>query len=472
MNCKLFVYASIIFSFTALSCEKDPAVYTSKDARLQFSTDTLRFDTVFSSIGSATRRILVYNPYNKSLKISSIKLGGGSNSFFKLNIDGTESAQVQNIEIYPKDSLYIFVQVLVNPSNQNNPVSILDSISFETNGSLQNITLQAIGQNVHLLKKVHLTQNTEWINDKPYLIYDTLFVNSGNSLTIDPGVKIYMHRNATIMAKGSVKMKGTLSNNISIQGDRTEKFYQNISGQWNTISLQSTNNEILYTSIINGSTAIQLGTPNQTSSPDLYIANSKIINHSNSAIYAFNANIEAKNLILANCGYYLLNILLGGTCNFNQCTFYNQGVYAVSRTSPSVYLSDTYSGQTGSFPSVNFYNSIIWGYLDKEFSYSSTNNTNVPFFFDYCILRMPSGYSFSDQQHYGQIWNTNPKLTLESQNQDTLSIAKWNYGLDTLSVAKDKGKLQYAKLVPLDFYDSSRLLDNGPDLGAIERKEE
>ncbi len=472
MSYKFVVYTLIISSITALSCEKDPAIYSSKDARLLFSTDTLKFDTVFSSVGSATHRILVYNQYNKTLRISSIKLAGGSNSFFKLNIDGTESTQVQDIEIYPKDSLYIFVQITVNPSNQNNPVSISDSISFETNGSVQNITLQAIGQDVHLLKKTHLSQNTEWINDKPYLIYDTLFVDSKNTLTIDPGVKIYMHRNATIMANGPVKMMGTLNNRISIQGDRTEKFYQNIAGQWNKICLQSNSNEIHYSSIINGTIAIQLGNSEQASSPDLYITNSKIINQSNSGIYAFNSNIKAENLVLANCGCYLLNTSLGGTCTFNQCTFYNQGVYAVSRTSPSIYLSDSYAGKTGNFPNVSFYNSIIWGYLEKEFDYSASNISNAAYYFDYCILRMPSGFNFNDTQHFGQIWNSNPKLKLESQNQDTLAINKWNYGLDTLSIAKDKGKIQYANLIPFDFYGLSRLSDNQPDLGAIERKEE
>ena len=95
-----------------------------------FSTDTVTFDTVFTTIGSATLSFKVYNRSNRPLVISSIDLAGGDASFFRLNIDGEPKRRLSNVEIPPDDSLFIFIAVTVDPTNVNNPVVIKDSIIF------------------------------------------------------------------------------------------------------------------------------------------------------------------------------------------------------------------------------------------------------------------------------------------------------------------------------------------------------
>jgi hypothetical protein len=50
-------------------------------------------------------------------------------------------------------------------------------------------------------------------------------------------------------------------------------------------------------------------------------------------------------------------------------------------------------------------------------------------------------------------------------------FVKYNYELDTLSPAKDAGKAAIGRLVPTDLKGRDRLLDQGPDLGALERQE-
>ena len=84
---KLLVFLSILFFVVVISCEKDE-LNTSPTASLHFSSDTILFDTVFTTIGSATQYFTVKNPYNESIRISSIRLAGGSNSSYRLNIDG------------------------------------------------------------------------------------------------------------------------------------------------------------------------------------------------------------------------------------------------------------------------------------------------------------------------------------------------------------------------------------------------
>ena len=106
---------------------------------LAFSQDTLSFDTVFTSIGSATAKIKVYNPNKEALKISSIVLANAANSGFKVNVDGEKGTQFSDIEIQGKDSMHIFVEVKINPLDRDNPVLMKDSLVFITNGVKQDI---------------------------------------------------------------------------------------------------------------------------------------------------------------------------------------------------------------------------------------------------------------------------------------------------------------------------------------------
>ena len=46
----------------------------SGDAMLEFSTDTLRFDTVFTELGSATRSFRVRNNNDLAVRISNVRL--------------------------------------------------------------------------------------------------------------------------------------------------------------------------------------------------------------------------------------------------------------------------------------------------------------------------------------------------------------------------------------------------------------
>ena len=124
----------LFFNLLFTSCKKevfndDPA------ARLQFSVDTLYFDTVFTSLGSVTKRFLVYNRGDQAVKVGKISLAGGSNSPYRLNIDGIPGDIAANVEIEANDSIYIFAEVTIDPNNQLNPFVVHDSVRFELNGN-------------------------------------------------------------------------------------------------------------------------------------------------------------------------------------------------------------------------------------------------------------------------------------------------------------------------------------------------
>ena len=57
----VWVLSLIAGLFLLESCQSDDGFITDSSAKLEFSVDTLRFDTVFTELGSATRFIRVYN---------------------------------------------------------------------------------------------------------------------------------------------------------------------------------------------------------------------------------------------------------------------------------------------------------------------------------------------------------------------------------------------------------------------------
>ena len=115
------------FLLLATSCKKESFI-TSSDALLRASEDTLHFDTVFTTLGSTTQYLKLFNQNDAKLNISSIELMGGASSFFKLNVDGLPGTSFKNIEMEANDSLYFFASVRIDPNIANLPFLVRDSI--------------------------------------------------------------------------------------------------------------------------------------------------------------------------------------------------------------------------------------------------------------------------------------------------------------------------------------------------------
>ena len=94
-----FFMGALIIGFGFSSCVMEDDFANGQSIIIKFSSDTLRFDTVFTTMGSITKEIRVYNNESKPIKIDRISLGGGRNSFYRLNIDGDTSMVLRDVEI-------------------------------------------------------------------------------------------------------------------------------------------------------------------------------------------------------------------------------------------------------------------------------------------------------------------------------------------------------------------------------------
>ena len=73
--------------FGTTACIEDDFTSSSADL-LEFSCDTVAFDTVFTELGTPTKQFVIYNRHKKMINISSISLQGNAHGRFFLNVDG------------------------------------------------------------------------------------------------------------------------------------------------------------------------------------------------------------------------------------------------------------------------------------------------------------------------------------------------------------------------------------------------
>jgi hypothetical protein len=485
MNLRYLFFAGSVLLLLFFSCRKDPII--NPNAKLEFSSDTVLFDTIFTTIGSTTKNFRVYNKNNQPLTIDKIQLAGSNGSTFRLNINGHQVNAMDKVEIPANDSIYIFVAVTLNPGNVNNPLVVQDSVVFLTNGNTQDVKVIAFGQDVHLING-EILKTQKWVNDKPYLVYNSMLVDKGQTLTIDPGSRIYFHKRSSLLVLGTLLVNGTLEEPVSFLGDRLEHLYDEFPGQWGgwkenedgSVYLYgglhfangSKDNVIKYAIIKNAMKGIQVDTLASLSKPTLTISDTHIENMSVAGIYAQSSTIVASNCVIANCGSWCVALTLGGSYEFYHCTLSNNfGVG--NRTEPTLMLNNffIYNGTAYVYNLYNalFANCIITGSRQIEIEFINTlNKVPVPgqfnYVFDHCLVTVDTMNTSDATKWINVVKNVNPRF-------DSLTYTHRDYSLDTLSPAQNQGNLFFAKFFPLDIKGNNRLSDTGPDIGAFERME-
>ena len=445
------------------SCEKEE-FNTSVNANLIFSRDTILFDTVFTTIGSSTQRFTVKNPYSKNINISSIYLAGGENSSYRLNIDGYSGIRLNDIELKEKDSLYIFVEVTIDPNNSDLPLVVQDSIIFLFNNKQQDIDLIAWGQDINLING-EITGTQTWNADKPYLIYNSMLVDTNSILTIEPGAILHFHKNSRLYVAGTIVANGTFELPIIFQGDRLEDDYSDIPGQWDGIWLMagSKDNVFNYSKIQNAIIGIQTDTLASLIKPTLSLSNSIIENMTSAGIYAQGSTIEAFNTLITNCGQFAIALTIGGSYEFYHCTIGNYWGFS-TRTTPSLLLNDYYvdvnsNTQIRPLNKALFGNCIIYGNKESEIIID-IKSTKLNYKFDHTLIKVDSDFSVSDPDNFENV--------IVKTDPDFLNPYDGNFELDITSTAINKGKQEYGIMFPLDINQQNRNNDSGPDLGAFE----
>jgi hypothetical protein len=464
------IIISTLLAYTG--CRKDE-YNTDPGFKLGFSTDTILFDTVFTTIGSVTRQLVIHNSGNSKINISKITLARGMASPFRLNIDGTAGEFYHNLEIGPKDSAYIFVKVTINPNNVNNPLIESDSIVFETNGNIQDVKLVAWGQDAYFHHNTVLSGEVTLPADKPHVIYGKLTAGKNCKMTILPGTRLYFHSGSSfeISSGASLDATGTLELPIIFTGDRLDKDYKNLPGLWDGIWLEGGSKSISFTyaEITNAIVGIQADSCGFAGGEPLRLHNCLINNMKNYGILATNAKVVSTNCQITNCGGNVVSVEQGGSYDFRNCTLANY-FSGSNRSYPALAISNysldsSYQVIPGELTNAYFGNCIITGSQQSEIGFYEQQGTLFNFQFDQCLV------SWTKETKYESNF-IHCTFNKEAKFKDPYTN---DFQLDTLSSAIDAASVSIINAtvpdIKFDRLGISRLIPGPPDLGAYERVE-
>lgn len=444
-------------------CKKDKILNNNFD--LEFSSDTLMFDTVFTKMGNGNppsmyQYLIVYNKSNQAIK-TTVRLGGGGTSPFRMNVDGRSGTVVDNVMIRAKDSLFIFVEAYPDQTNQNNPLVITDSIMFDNTKGLKNVKLVCWGQDAHYLYDSVLTGNVKWNDNlKPYVIYNSVLVDPSSTLTIGKGVHIYSHNNSKIYVQGTLKVQGDTDKKVIFEGDRLQYSYRNESNQWRGIRFMvgSTGNVIKNAIIKNATIGIEIDSIPVSGKYNVTLDGVEVKNHSIAGVYSFMGGIQATNCLFANCGQYTMAGLAGGTYDFYNCTFACYGTMFARKNEQFGISNKTVEAGGISYKaplSFDIQNCVIYGDQDDEITFVF-ESPFVSAAIDNCLIKVKDTTMASFvKSGSANIINKDPLFT---------DYNKFDFSIQSTSPCIEAGNKNHP--VTYDINGKHRI--NLPDIGCYE----
>jgi hypothetical protein len=485
-------WAAFLFLLLALySCSKEQYI-TDPGVRLRFSVDTLRFDTVFTSRGSATRFFKVFNTYDQYIRISQVSLKGTNQSRFRLNVDGIPGPFHQDVTIPPGDSIYIFAEVTVDPDQplSSSPFIIEDQLEFIVNGQTQQVVLEAWGQNANYIPNRFNQGNFSllscnlgeviWSDPKPYVIYGILFVDSC-TLTIPAGTRIYVHGGLGktpenvfyndgmlfFLERGRLKMEGTIEQPIVVEGDRLEPEFRNVPGQWAGIRFGAGSFGPHVFRNVHLKNSLFGIYADSTSRVEL--ENSIISNTTASGLIGIRADIQATNCLFYDNFGGGVNLLYGGNYRFRYCTFSNDGLSKEVLSAQNHICRSSDCSTIELFPlQLEVVNSIMHN-GGKDVLNLINLRPEITGFFNYSfvnsvlrvedVLKKPAFADF-----YSRCTSC---VDLKRQDRLFLNVREKDFSLDTLSVARGVG--MHLPSVTTDLKGQLRKMP--PDAGCFEFQE-
>ena len=472
-----------MLAFAFSGCKKEHQISDDPNLKLSFSADTVMFDTVFTSLGSATHQLRIFNKSDNDLNISSIRLTGGESSPYRFNLDGENGVEFYDKVIPAGDSLFSFLRVTINPNDLNSPFVVEDELEFVTNGNTQTIKLLAWGQNAHYIvadKVVNIggepyhyhivadsLETAIWTSELPYVIYGYALINSYGTLKIEKGTQIYCHQGGGILSwsDGQLIIDGTADEPVVVQGDRLEAFYNDTPGQWEQILMMDgragADHRISHAIIRNGTIGINCQSVLKATECALRIDNTIVENQSGYGLFSILYAVEAKNFVIANCGFANFwafggdyRFVHGTIANYWNANEHNKNENAISVTNYAI------GGNSGPvyYPfRMEMDNCIVYGKQKDEFKATFGPDADSLYSFDHCLIKSEK-YNGTMPGFNHCLFNLEPCFA---------NAMKPDCHLDSIaSPAIGTGNPLFGNEVPYDLDGVSRM--GAPDMGAYQ----
>ena len=459
MNKKIkYLFTVLILSVFVVACNDDADFSSDAGLWLQFSSDTIAFDTVFTETGSPTASFLVHNRNGSSLRISRVELGGGDVSPFRVNVDGQSGNNISDVEVRKGDSIFVFVDVKLDKNNSNVPLLVRDSLVFTLeSGIQQNVQLVACGRDAVVLRSPVFNVDTTLANCA-YIIYDSLTVAEGATLTLCAGSELYFHSKAWMNINGTLVARGTKESPVLFRGDRTDNMfdylpYDRVPGQWGGIRFSSTSNgNILEWCDIHSAGYGIYMEQGDTTLQRLTVSNSMMYNFSNNALETVCARVDVNNSLIANAGGNCVKIV-GGSVRFVHCTIANFYVWKQRDTALALY--NTLDGCAAPLREALFANCVITGSKNDEImGYLSDLGDTIVGGANYRFVSslLNTKADEEDENFVNIVWDdkNNHPFAKEHFRLIDNSVYKYDFHIDSLSTARGIASEEFVSVCPVD----------------------
>ena len=426
-----FFFFIAIIAVLMTACTDSDSFTVSTGARLSFSEDTIRFDTLFSTVPSATQTFWVRNESSDGIRILTARLERNNQSGYRVNVDGTYLDPVgSDFEVRKGDSILVFVEVTTRENRLEEPQLVEDNLIFTLeSGVEQRVNLRTYSWDAQKLTDLVIRQDTVIESRVPIIVYGQgIRVEQGATLTLR-NTEFYFHDGAGIDALGNVMAEKCL-----FRGDRLDRMfsylpYDRVSGQWRGINLSSSDGYNLFTDceIRNAVDAVVCD------STTLYFYNTVVHNSSGEGLSARHSTVVVDYCQFSNTFGDCLG-LFGCEASIQHSTLAQFYPFSANRGFALHFVN------TELPMALVCTNTLVTGYADDVVLGEVADTTVV---FDYrfadCLLRTPK---VEDEERFERIiWET-PKDSVQGKqhfrtvDEDNLY---YDFALDSISPAFQNG---------------------------------
>ncbi len=467
-----------------VACADGDKWTSSPSARLDFSADTVAFDTVIATHSSSTKTLQVWNRGKEGLRISDVRLRRGGESHFRVNVDGEYlyNGQGQDFEVRGQDSLFVRLEVKLPAGEVDSVLHYEDELLFTLESGVQQaVKLLADGQDVYTLRGLVLETDTTLRAGRPYLIYDSLVVRQGATLTLEPGVCLMFHDSVSLQVHGRLLAEGTFERPIVFRGDRLDRLfpylpYDNTDHRWGGIRFygESHGNVMTQCDVHSGDYGLQCDSAYvfDPQRPTLTIRNSVVHNVHGRGLSAVCCYVSAVGSQFSNSYDHTL-YLLGGGYDFVHCTVAQYYPWEYN-DAMALYLANCVGDEEEDFrPLVraHFVNCVITGRADDVIEGRIAENQDYPcdYLFRNCLLRTVA--SDDTERFVNVVYDADTLAVSGHEHFKKYMDESYNFSFvpDSLSAIRGLADPTFTeRFSRVDRFGVDRLKDGHPDAGAYQ----
>ena len=477
-----------LLTLLSAACSDYETFSDNPNFRLEFSQDTIAFDTLISTIPSSTKTLYAFNNNGNGMRVSTIQLEGGAKSLFRVNVDGRYLSDGiwHDFEVLKHDSLVIRIEMTPPEVGSTEPLYFEDKLHFTLeNGARQTVVLSGGSIDAYIMKGGLIIESDQTLQtDKAYVIYDSLVVKKGATLTLTEGTRLMFHDKAALHVYGKLLVQGSLEKPVVLRGDRMDHMfdyllYDNTPSRWEGVVIHrgSYGNEFYQCDLHSSLFGIIVEDTEQTvpelTKPSVIIDCSIFHNIGGDGLQFNNCVSKVTNTQISNTLGHTVN-LNGGSHFFTYCTLAQFYPFTANRGDGLHLVSCKDGGEYGLLRKAHFINCVITGYGDDVIM-----GENIPqdgscdYLFHHSFLNTPI---VEEPDHFVDcVFDRDKK-----KNEEEKLVRQENFVLfDTENfiydfTPKDSSMIRsladrnYEGVPAFDRYGVSRLADEGPDAGCYE----